>query len=180
MKRLGKGLYLPGSTVGAQTRSFSSAKRPKSRCPGWGNTPWKACKNCKDYRKIHKRKETKKPSFQNNWCWLLENGLSPLAGENHWQICFCARVVFLVRSDSPCATGAIQGNCLKVTSLRKTLAYYAYPYSSPSHYILLFSYSSLFLPFSLVSHFHSLSTWPLKSKKQIICKCASTNNCMKS
>lgn len=136
--------------------------------------------------KTHKERNKKKPRFQNNWCWLLENGqsLSPLAGEKHWQICFCARVVFLVRSDSPCATGAIQGNCLKVTSLRKMLAYYAYPYSSPSHYILLFSYSTLFLLFSLFLmlrvSFSLFVSVTIEIHKADNLKYASTNKCFKS
>lgn len=137
--------------------SFSQRKELLSRKK---ITLLKACfkklRRLKEKRKTHKERKRKEPSFQKKWCWLMENGqsLSPLAAENHWQICFCARVVFLVRSDSPHATGAIQGNCLKVTSLRKTLAYYAYPYSSPSHYILLFSYSTHFLLFSLFRRLH--------------------------
>lgn len=98
--------------------------------------------------KTHKERNKKKSldfKIIGVGCWKMVSA----GWWKHWQICFCARVVFLVRSDSPCATGAIQGNCLKVTSLRKMLAYYAYPYSSPSHYILLLSYSTLFFLFSL-------------------------------
>lgn len=81
-------------------------------------------------------------------CW--SHSLSLLAGRKHWHMFLCTGCVFS-SSDSPYATGAIQGNCLKVTSPRKTPAYYTYPYSSPSHYILLFSYSTSFSPFQTLS-----------------------------
>lgn len=97
--------------------------------------------------KTHKERSQKKKVGRDR-CW--SQSLSPLAGGKHWHMFLCTGCVFS-SSDSPYATGAIQGNCLKVTSPRKTPAYYTYPYSSPAHYILLFSYSTSFSPFQTPS-----------------------------
>lgn len=64
------------------------------------------------------------------------------------------------------------------------LAYYAYPYSSPSHYILLFSYSTLFLLFALFLmlriSFSLFVNVTFEIHKANNLKYASTNNCFKS
>lgn len=65
---------------GTNTLVFKAQREGRAFVQRGGKHTWKACvkKNCIDYRKKgkHTKKETKKkPRFQNNWCWLLENGL---------------------------------------------------------------------------------------------------------
>lgn len=113
----------------SQRKELFVQKKKKKRC-------WKHV-----FKKLHRLKEKGKRSQKGSKRRLEEEevvlvvgtrwsvsslvlvwSVSPLAAAKHWQTCVWAAVVFLARSDSPRATGAIQGNCLKVTSRSATLA----------------------------------------------------------